>query len=284
MEKILKIMPEVVAYLDKVPEQWSRHKFDVEVTCDHNTTTFVESFNACTKPFRHLPVMTLLEEIRSWCMKKIGTRFDIVVDIGPDQLTPYAIKMLEERSANSRFCSASNARGEFEVTNGHVKFPIRLTVGVCGCGKWQGCGIPYKHALKVIYHQRLKPDDFVSSYFKGAAYKLTYSEHIHPMPDSTQWPTFDLPRILPPIMKSAAGRPAKQRRRSAHGKKKGKRSTAVKCGMCKQVGHNSRTCKGGSTAKQRKESAAAGGASTSTAGKRKGSTSVASKGKKARAA
>ncbi|XP_056694936.1 uncharacterized protein [Spinacia oleracea] len=152
MENILKIMPEAVEYLDKVPEQWSRHNFDVEVTCDHNTTNFVESFNACTKPFRDLPVLTLLEEIRSWCMKKIGTRFDKAVDIGPDQLTLYAIKMLEERSDDSR-----------------------LTTGVCGCGKWKGCGIPCKHALRLIYHQRLKPDEFVSPYFKGAAYKLTYS-------------------------------------------------------------------------------------------------------------
>ncbi|XP_056691880.1 uncharacterized protein [Spinacia oleracea] len=265
MEKIGKLIPEAVGYLDKVPEQWSRHKFDVEVTCDHNTTNFVESFNACTKPFRDLPVLSLLEEIRSWCMTKIGARFDKAVDIGPDQLTPYATKELEERSADSR-----------------------LAARVCGCGKWQGCGIPCKHAIRVIYHQRLNPTDFVSPYFKGAAYKLTYSEHIHPMPDSTQWPTFELPRILPPLMRRAAGRPAKQRRRGAHEKKRGKRNTTVKCGKCKQIGHNSRTCKGGSTAKQRKESATAAagsaGASTSGARKRKAPTSNASSSKKSKAA
>ncbi|XP_056689837.1 uncharacterized protein [Spinacia oleracea] len=289
MEKIGKLIPEAVGYLDKVPEQWSRHKFDVGVTCDHNTTNFVESFNACTKPFRDLPVLSLLEEIRSWCMTKIGARFDKAVDIGPDQLTPYATKELEERSADSRFCYATNAGGgEFEVLDGHVKFPIRLAARVCGCGKWQGCGIPCKHAIRVIYHQRLNPTDFVSPYFKGAAYKLTYSEHIHPMPDSTQWPTFELPRILPPLMRRAAGRPAKQRRRGAHEKKRGKRNTIVKCGKCKQIGHNSRTCKGGSTAKQRKESAAAAagsaGASTSGARKRKAPTSNASSSKKSKAA
>lgn len=61
MEKITKLDPYATAYLEGVGEQWSRHVFDRVVCCDHNTTNFVESFNACTKPYRDLPVMSLLE-------------------------------------------------------------------------------------------------------------------------------------------------------------------------------------------------------------------------------
>ncbi|KAL2894180.1 Disease resistance protein RPP13 [Bienertia sinuspersici] len=114
-----------------------------------------------------------------------------------------------------------------------------------------GTGIPCKHGLRVIYDQRLEPTNFVSPYFKGTSYKLTYSDHIHPMPDSSYWPDFALPIIQPPSIKRSAGRPKKQRRRGRFEKKKGKRNSTLKCAKCKQVGHNTRTCKGGATAKQR---------------------------------
>ncbi|XP_056692217.1 uncharacterized protein [Spinacia oleracea] len=216
MEKIAKIDPKVVDYLSQVPKQWSRHKFEPQVVCDHNTTNFVESFNACTKPFRDMPVYTLMEEAGKWCMKKIGSRFGKAIEMGPNQLTEYAAGVLEERSQQSRFCSVTAAvGGEYEVKEGAVKYPIKLDARTCGCGVWQISGIPCRHGLRVIYHQRLEATDFVSHYFKGQAYKLTYSEHMHPMPDPTQWPSFDLPIILPPPMKRASGRPPKLRKRAS---------------------------------------------------------------------
>ena len=163
---------------------------------------------------------------------------------------------------------------EFEVRDGHVIFPIDLNQRSCGCGKWKGTGIPCKHGLRVIFHQRLEPKDFVSYYFKGRAYKETYGDHIHPMPDNSQWPPFNLPIIQPPPIKRSAGRPTKQRKRAIFDPKKGKRNSSVKCGTCKEVGHNSRTCKGGSTKKQKTTAAAATQAgSTSKNAQKQASTS-----------
>lgn len=61
MSKIKKHDAAAEEYLRNVGEQWSRHSFDNKVCCDHNTTNFVESLNACTKDNRDLPVLTLLE-------------------------------------------------------------------------------------------------------------------------------------------------------------------------------------------------------------------------------
>ncbi|KAL2934726.1 Protein FAR1-RELATED SEQUENCE 8 [Bienertia sinuspersici] len=229
MTKIGELDKSAVHYLEKVDEQWSRHAFDPLVCCDHNTTNFVESFNACTKPYRDLPVMTLLEAIRGWCMKRMGSRFDKAIDMEPNTLTEFAMKVLEDRGQESRLCYVVSTGG----------------------GEFEGTGIPCKHGLRVIYYQRLEPTDFVSPFFKGTSYKLTYSDHIHPMPDSSYWPDFALPIIQPPSIKRSVGRPTKQRRRGRFEKKKGKRNSTVKCAKCKQVGHNTRTCKGGATAKQR---------------------------------
>ncbi|XP_057248126.1 uncharacterized protein LOC125493803 [Beta vulgaris subsp. vulgaris] len=196
MEKIMAFDVDAAAYLDTTSEQWSRYMFDTTTSCDHNTTNFVESFNACTKAHRDLPVLNLLEAIRVWSMKRIGARFDKAIDMEPGQLTKYATKVLETRSGESRFCHATPCGGgEFEVTDDNVTFPINLARLTCGCGKWQGCGILCKHALRVMYNQRIDPIEYVSDYYKGAAYKATYGEHIHPMADSSQWPDYNLPHI-----------------------------------------------------------------------------------------
>ncbi|XP_021850492.2 uncharacterized protein [Spinacia oleracea] len=142
------------------------------------------------------------------------------------------------------FCySTPCGGGEYEVREGHVKFPVMIDSRTCGCGVWQVSGIPCKHGLRVIYNQRLDPLYFVSHFFKGAAYKLAYAEHMHPIPDPTQWPEFNLPTINPPGIKRIARRPSKQRKRGAMEAKKRKRHTLVKCSKCKEMGHNARTCK-----------------------------------------
>ncbi|KAL2921671.1 Gag-Pol polyprotein [Bienertia sinuspersici] len=237
-------------YLRNVDEQWSRHKFDTKVCCDHNTTNFVESFNACTKPNRDMPILTLLEAVRTWIMKRVGSRFDKAVDMDPNDLTKYAHNILKTRGDESRLCHATAcAGGEFEVRDGHVKFPVTLSNMICGCGKWQGSGIPCKHGLRVIYNQRLDPANFVSPYFKGAAYKATYANHIHLMADPTHWPSFNVPYISPPTVKRSAGRPTKKRRRGPNEARKGKRHNNNKCSICKELGHNIKTCKNKSQAK-----------------------------------
>ncbi|XP_021744717.1 uncharacterized protein LOC110710694 [Chenopodium quinoa] len=185
MSKIKKYNEEVEKYLRAIEEQWSVHTFGRRVCCDHNTTNFVESFNSCTQPHRDMPVLTLLEAVRNWCMKRIGARFDKAIDMELNQLTEYAKGILESRSEDSRFCHVTACGGgEFEVRDGHLKFLVTLKTMTCGCGKCQ----------------RLQATNFVSAYFKGAAYKMTYGDHIHPMADPTHWPGFDVSEIAPPIV------------------------------------------------------------------------------------
>ncbi|XP_021732775.1 uncharacterized protein LOC110699578 [Chenopodium quinoa] len=210
MSKIEKYDVAAFDYLTPTAEQWIRYMFDRIIFCDHNTTNFVESFNSCTKDNRDLPVLTLMEAVRNWCMKRMGSRFEKAIDMDPNELTEFAKGVLEIRSEESRLCHVIAAGGgEFEVRDGHVKFSVTLQTMTYGCGKWQGLGIPCRHGLRVIYSQRLQARDYVSPYFKGAAYKLTYGDHIHPMSDPSHWPAFDVPEIAPPTVKRAAGRPAK---------------------------------------------------------------------------
>ena len=54
---------DAASYLDNTIEQWSRYMFDTIISCDNNTTNFVESFNACTKTHRDLSMLNLLKSI-----------------------------------------------------------------------------------------------------------------------------------------------------------------------------------------------------------------------------
>lgn len=83
-------------------------------------------------------------------------------------------------------------------------------------------------------------------------YQKTYSVHYRAVPDEEQWHERDHPKLIPPTMKRGVGRPPRNRRRERE-KEKGKRSRTVRCGKCKAFGHNSKTCKGGLTAKELKE-------------------------------
>ncbi|XP_021732606.1 uncharacterized protein LOC110699393 [Chenopodium quinoa] len=226
MQKIQEYNLKAVEYLESCTEIWSRHKFDPALCYDHNTTNFLESFNSCTKPYRDLPVVKILEGIRQWGMKRIASRFDKAASMGDMELTEYAAKILQTRSNESRLC--------YETPCGGDEFEFWL---------WEVATFwtPMQTCTKG-YYQRLQPTKFLAPCFKGKAYKLTYFEHMHPMPDPSQWPLLKLPNILPPSVKIAAGRPKKQRRRGPNEARKGKRHSTVKCSLCKELGHNMLTC------------------------------------------
>lgn len=59
--------------------------------------------------------------------------------------------------------------------------------------------------------------------------------------------------MVPPTLKRSIGRPSRNRRREAGEKRKGKRSTSIKCKRCQCFGHNSKTCEGGYTAREKEE-------------------------------
>ena len=65
---------------------------------------------------------------------------------------------------------------------------------------------------------------------------------IHPIPDEALWSEVDFDYVTAPIIKRKPGRPKVLRRREADEPAKEKRSSTVKCGICKTIGHNRRSC------------------------------------------
>jgi len=134
---------------------WARFKFEPTLKCDHNTNNFVESFDHAILKFRGLPILTMLKEIR----KLIGSRFVNRFDksqrwIG--MLVPYVHKKLIKIEMESRNCRnlIHAGQGEFDVTEGHTNFTVRLKYKFCDCRKSQLTSLPCKHVARCIFRMK----------------------------------------------------------------------------------------------------------------------------------
>ncbi|KAL0461376.1 UNVERIFIED_CONTAM: hypothetical protein Slati_0025200 [Sesamum latifolium] len=115
--------------------------------------------------------------------------------------------------------------------------------------EWQISGVPWKHAMSCIHHIREELTDFIHSYLTKKAYLDTYSGMISPIPQESRWREVENidnhPIIQPPKLKILRGRPKLQRRRGAGEPvhvRIDKRSIHHTCQLCKEIGHNKKTC------------------------------------------
>ncbi|KAH9620048.1 hypothetical protein KSS87_016890 [Heliosperma pusillum] len=221
-------------------EAWAKHKFDPRLCCEDNTSNFVESFNATLGVHRRMSMI------------RHASRQEAADSWPNEGICPNILNRLKDLTKDSRHCySYSSGNGEFEVRDGGSFQHVNLNLRTCECGAWQISGIPCKHAIRAILDAGREPADFVSEWFSVKRYKEAYGLNIHPISDSAQWPTFNVPSLEPPVLRRAIGRPSRNRRREPGEQRKGKRSIVIRCKKCGCMGHNSKTCKGGLTAKEK---------------------------------
>ena len=118
-------------------ELWARFQFDPTLKCDDNTNNFVESFHHAIMKFRGLPILTMLEEIRKQSGNRFVNRFD-KSQRWNGKLVPYEYKKLIKIEIESGNCKnlIHAGQGEFNVTEGHTNFIVRLKDKFCDCRKW----------------------------------------------------------------------------------------------------------------------------------------------------
>ncbi|OMP05788.1 Zinc finger, PMZ-type [Corchorus capsularis] len=125
-------------------------------------------------------------------------------------------------------------------------FAVSLIYRTCSCRLWDVCGVPCHHALVAITFEGKDPLDFIDDYFKKSTYMKAYEALLHPVRGLSYWEQRDLEELHPPPLRQAKGKRKTERiREPLEGRKKTKMSRIgrkMKCGICKQTGHNSRRC------------------------------------------
>ncbi|KAL6225712.1 hypothetical protein ACLB2K_004561 [Fragaria x ananassa] len=130
-----------------------------------------------------------------------------------------------------------------------TKNVVNIARRTCTCRRWDLSGIPCKHAISAVYLKRHDPaDDYVAACYLKKTYMSIYDNLIQPVNSMDMWSRGEDHVIQPPQYLRQPGRPRTARIKAAYEKDKdddtviGKKKRALRCGSCKQIGHNSKTC------------------------------------------
>lgn len=236
---------------ERPPEHWSRAFFRTTPLCDMFLNNHCEVFNSKIKKARDKPIITCLENIRRYCMIRIQKRYTKQLN-RTTAICPRPLKALNIAVEKSAGCIPEWSGNKYGVTTtvgGHV-LVVDLKNRTCECRKWDLTGIPCFHAVAYIFNQQENLLNYVHKCYSREMYLKLYEHFIEPIGED--WPETSLEPLMPPIIQTPSGRPKKVRRKindvpsistTQGGKTKIKRSgTSVRCGFCKDWGHNTRTC------------------------------------------
>ncbi|XP_052620870.1 uncharacterized protein LOC111890382 [Lactuca sativa] len=264
---------EAYQWLLKIPpHHWARSHFSGRAISDMLLNNLCEVFNSKLVKGRDKPIISCLEFIREYLMKRVCNVMKVLNKCqGP--LTPTGTRILE---SNTTLASKYHARWN-EGQKYQVKGPwndqhvVDMEKRECSCRKWELTGIPCKHAIASLNEMADNNEKvgelytYVHKVYWLDTWKEMYSFKVEPIKGRAMWPKSDCPTTLvPPPHNKAIGRPKKkrritaeerieiqQRKRQANSQSQNDNETqslsrkflTVTCSKCKQKGHNARTCK-----------------------------------------
>ena len=120
---------------------------------------------------------------------------------------------------------------------------LNLNDKKCTCGKTLIYGFPCSHIIAACQHLYVDFRLFVQGYYTTQSYYDNWASLFHPIFNEDECPLYDGPTIAAPeSMKwQTTGRPKSTRLHNEMDVREGK--TTIKCGLCKQTGHNRLSCK-----------------------------------------
>lgn len=231
-------------FLASVPkEHWTNAYFKGKRYGEMSSSA-IESFNNWVLEARRMPVMNLVDCLRSKIMVQMSKRREDsatwISEIGP--VMDAKLKKRIEKGRAWRVQKSST--GVYEVKS-MPAVVVDLEEGTCSCGSWQYNGFVCAHVATVLAKtcgEEESMADYIDPFYHVVAYQQTYEDKIHPVlamdiPDFTQGTSRE---IKPPRNRRPPGRPCLKRIRS-----RGEECTARprKCSRCHQLcNHNRRTC------------------------------------------
>ena len=103
-------------------------------------------------------------------------------------------------------------------------------------------GFPCSHILVACHFCSIDFRPLVQHYYSTQLYYNFWASLFHPIFNVYEWPPYDGLIIVPSksMKRASSGRPKSSRLHNEMDVKEGK--TSITCGLCKQSGHNRRSC------------------------------------------
>ncbi|KAJ0781446.1 putative transcription factor interactor and regulator CCHC(Zn) family [Helianthus annuus] len=272
MEEMRLMNPDAHHYLSQIPAvHWTRSHFSGRAKTEVLLNNLCEVFNARLVDGRDKPIISALEYVREYCMKRIVNVLKVIAKTD-GVLTPKAaehFELVKKHAAN--LIVQWNGGPKYQVScylgeRYGEQFVVDVIERTCTCRKWEIRGMPCTHAVATNWDMAANglkvdiPERWVDECYWLSTWKKVYSYKIGPINGRSMWPRAHCStKLLEPMYHKPVGRPRKMRRKDEMEKedsmvKDGKLSRkwkTVTCGSCGGKGHNKRRCTGqGSTAAQ----------------------------------
>ncbi|XP_070003294.1 uncharacterized protein [Nicotiana sylvestris] len=187
MSKIEEIDPRVKAYLYDIGyHKWSRVHAMVNKTWTM-TSNIAESLNVVTKYTRELPIVELLEYMRTllerWTKEKLLKVKGTFTYLG----YKFNKELDDNRTLSHKLRVRASADYIHTVIDGVRRYIVCLENKKCSCGQFQLDELPCPHALAALRQRDESFEEYCSPYYTRANLLRTYEIPVNPMSDESKW-------------------------------------------------------------------------------------------------
>ncbi|XP_058749184.1 uncharacterized protein LOC131622171 [Vicia villosa] len=195
--------------------------------CDVVLNNMSKAFNSVILESRSNPLVTMLEEIGTYCMEIWGNNRVRFQNLADDVLLNIRRKVERTNSNTNLWMVRISDEHIFEVK--HVVNPAEM---------WELTGLPCVYELSSTKSRNFKVDDYIPGYYKKSRYMSVYKHVIYPINGSNLWVRTQYPYVKPPKYKKMLGRPKKKRNIKQRdidgiGRKIRRTGLIAKCSRCK---------------------------------------------------
>ncbi|XP_021758837.1 uncharacterized protein LOC110723774 [Chenopodium quinoa] len=218
MESIRFLSEDAYVYLDNIPPRhWSRHAFPSQCNSNILLNNICETFNVVIRDARDKPILTQMEWLRRYVMKRHNDKREVVQKLD-GKLMPYVSKKFDKIERVARHCIVQVSRADsYEVELNGDSVLVDLAMRTCTCYHWQLTGIPCVHGFACLMDKRVDPEDFVDMYYHRQTYMYAYEEPVKPMSGPKHWEKQGFSEPLSPAIRVMPGRPKSKKRKKERG-------------------------------------------------------------------
>ncbi|XP_014499221.1 uncharacterized protein LOC106760274 [Vigna radiata var. radiata] len=202
MRSIREVNLDVFCHLIAIaPRFWSRSRFTTTAQCDTLVNNMSEAFNSVLVHTRTKPIITMLEEIKLYIMKRWATNRSRVNSFKSAICPKFLSRLRKEALLTQYWIPSWSAEKIFEVRHmSHTgdKYVVNIDESSCSCRKWSLSGIPCAHALTAMTFLNLNEEDYKPACFHTSTYQQIYSSIIYPINGHNLWEVTQYEDVMPP--------------------------------------------------------------------------------------
>ncbi|XP_076938641.1 uncharacterized protein LOC143606914 [Bidens hawaiensis] len=157
MDELKAFNPDAHLWLSNIhPKHWSKSHFSGRAVSDILINNMCEVFNGKIVEGRDMPIISALEYIREYLMRRI-VNFLEVIDKSEGLLTPTATTELQNIRTNAAHYTVQWNGGDLYQVSGRPgkQRVVDLVKRTCTCRRWELTGIPCEHVVATIWNKAL---------------------------------------------------------------------------------------------------------------------------------